>query len=262
MPPGAGPRSSSNDLRTSVIGRSPPPRPEVAAYRTWKEEKEAAWSAVEHACFWPPNADTWRGLDAECLAAWSVLLTTGTLGSYSIAGARPNADYDELLPEALKNPLGIRRAVDAALDRPECRVPKGEGPFPDLRETCAADDMERLAVLQGWCRPLLADEKRHLRDREEAKSRVHRQSLSQEEFYSEMKLRDRLDAALLWGLSTCRSLPHEVLPLFDHLPEENQHRELNLLAFRLGVPKPKTTMIEEKGELVVEVYLRRLEEHL
>lgn len=190
---------------------------------------------MQHACPWPPVADAWRVLDDGCLDAWRTLVDAGGLGNYQDAGAKDNTDYHILLSEALKNPLGIRRAVGAALDRPECRVPDNEE-RPGLRETCTADDMMRLHALQGWCRPLLEHTDRHLGLREEEKTRIFRESLSQEEFYESMERRNRRDAALLWGIHTCRSLPHEVLPFFDHLPEENQNLELGRLAERLGYP--------------------------
>ena len=215
-----------------------PPQPLAPRARS-----AALQAAITRACPWPPSEDTWRELDAECLEAWRPLVADDGFGDFEVAGADPHVPgyYGKWMREALdEDPLRLHRTVGEALDRPECRVsPTQKLDLTNLRETCAADDMVRLSVLQGWCRDMLEYE--DIRLREVASDRaasVRAEGISQEEYYERMAMHNELSSNFFWGLHTCRSLPPEVLGLFDHLPEEEQDMELLGLAWRLGFPKP------------------------
>ena len=114
----------------------------------------SSWDRVKADCPWPPDPDTWRGLGEDCEAA---------LGRSSVS-----FNYDGWM-DALEDPAGTRRTVVATLDRPECRVPRGES-RPDLYEACAAEALVRLAKLQSTCVGLLRGDlnERVDRDREVA----------------------------------------------------------------------------------------------
>ena len=108
-----------------------------------RSDEATLWAEAERLCPWPPDPQSWQVLGAPCLEAMDAI----------------KMDDDWLL--ALEDPLGTRYAVAEALDRPECMVPPtldadGNPSWPgdvrtDLRETCAAAAMVRLAKLQEKC---------------------------------------------------------------------------------------------------------------
>ena len=102
-----------------------------------------AEAEVERVCPWPPDPLSWQVLDAVCLEAMDAFMM--------------NDRWRRVLDD---DHLGTRRAVVEALNRPDCRVPPAvdaDGPLTpgevrtDLRETCAAGAMVRLAELQALC---------------------------------------------------------------------------------------------------------------
>ena len=122
--------------------------------------------------------------------------------------------------EALADPVGTRRSVVEALDRPECRVPPSDDwpgeTRPDLYEICSAEAMLRLASLQDKC-----VERRHA-DWESIRSRsmaqVDRISDSQEEYHRRIESDDRARAGLYWEAYMCRTVPPEAFEWIETLP--------------------------------------------
>ena len=145
-------------LRTVALRREATPTP-VEESSANNEEFEPDLDWLNHAtrkrlvevarrnCPWPPHPSSWHTLDERCETALNRFLLTD--------------DWRRVLD----NPLETRRAVVAALDRPECRPhlgdpqktawgewPRWRGePRPDLLEECASDAIVRLADLQHKC---------------------------------------------------------------------------------------------------------------
>ena len=159
---------------------------------------------------------------------------------------------DEEWQHALGAPVETRRAVAAALDRPECQVPVGER-RPDLYEACAAEAMVRLALLQRKCVRVLRI------DWDEVYSPAHATApaniaVDQQQYYA-MEASNREGAANnLWRVYTCRTVPPEAFEWIEALPEprgdptspdlrlrripHTQQEDLYAAARRLGATVP------------------------
>ena len=183
-------------------------------------DDDDAEAILRRGCSWPVHPDTWRDLDERCLAAMDRVTGETALELRLLVG----------------DAAATRRAVVAALDDRECRVPplgprdpdvpwnrwqrwQGE-PRPDLRGRCAADAMVRLAELQIECVPIIVyDTERDYwgyRARFEEEAAVA--SLSQEEYYRLVR-RDKLNHAYdFWRSFLCRSAG-DALAWVDALPE-------------------------------------------
>lgn len=115
-----------------------------SAARSSTPSERLLWDTVKAVCPWPPYPSSWQVLGEPCLSAMNRLhLDDGSDGG------------DRGWREGLADPLGTRRTVAAALGRPECAVAAatdwpGET-RPDLRASCAAAAMLRLASLQDKC---------------------------------------------------------------------------------------------------------------
>ena len=210
------------------------------------------WNAVERDCPWPPEPSSWRVLDDRCRSAMT------------------RTDANEDWRRVFDDPLGTRRAVVEALGRPECRVPTttvaDDGTLrwpgetrPDLRESCAAEAMVRLADLQYECVETLHT------DWDELITGLPDYGAlladSQEEYYSRARDKHRTDALNLWHVYICRFVPPEVFDWVDELPdppaipeqirgpvhvralfEVTQRTDLYQAARRLGWDFPDATM--------------------
>lgn len=166
---------------------------------------------VERHCPWPPDPLSWQVLGAPCLAAMDAIM------------------MDEDWRTALADPLGERRAVGEALDRAECRVPppvdaEGNLAWPgevraDLRETCAAGAMVRLAKLQELCIQNVHTDW----DLAFSLSRAYDDLWFDEnpdmaDYHRAVEDNNHGNARTLWRVYRCRSVPPEALEWVDALP--------------------------------------------
>ena len=126
---GSAPKVPHSEAPTTVASTS-----SVVAAPDTKEEatialtEEERWDVTKRACPWPPRVDTWRELDAECLASMAYFLDDDQHHVLEMVGAplvRPGES--ERLRTALSDAERIRNVVEEALDRPECRVPEEGG---------------------------------------------------------------------------------------------------------------------------------------
>ena len=124
-PPDGTAQASAASLREPPRTAPPVPAVPVVPY----------WERVKRDCPWPPTLDSWTEVSGECDAALmeSPRFFTGWRRRLS-----------------LHDPEETRRAVVAALDDPQCRVPPGEE-RPDLYEACAAEALIRFAEMQHTC---------------------------------------------------------------------------------------------------------------
>ena len=163
------------------------------------------WEAVTRHCPWPPLPASWQVLDEPCRSAMDRL----RLAEEQDTDARG-------WREVLAHPVAARRAVAAALDRPECRVPEGET-RPGLHEACSAEAMLRLASLQDKCVERLHTDWERVRDR--SRARVERIAESQEEYHRLVESAHRSRAHIYWETYICRTVPAEAFAWVGVLPE-------------------------------------------
>lgn len=191
-------------------------------------------------CPWPPNEDTWRTLDNDCLVIVTALyLNDDYVDTIAFAGL-----FDaKLLRAAFEDPRHVRNEVVAALDRPECRVPEGES-RPELKEACSAESMVVLATTLGWCGSVLSRADLGVTEWHLERDRDTHVDLaaSQPDYYERMDLHDMGAAAHYWALYMCRAIPRETLLPLDYLAVEKtdshgQESALFANARRLGCEK-------------------------
>ena len=252
---------------------APPPEQAVAASRPDDDGQPAGsvaaepeptperlWEEVKSVCPWPPLPSSWQVLDGPCLSAMNRLRLDRNLDG-AARGWRA----------VLADPLGARRAVAEALDRPECRVPPAQDwpgeTRPDLREACAAEAMLRLASLQDKCvERLHTDWETVYAD---SLARYDRISESQDEYHR--RVEDMHDARpyAYWETYMCRTAPPEAFEWIETLPappgDPTAHRynrppitqalDLYDAARRLGAEIPDWAL--GRLELVVEIERRR-----
>ena len=152
--------------------------------------------------------------------------------------------------EVFSNPLDARVAAASALSKPVCHVPNGRI-RNDLKSTCAADEIAKLAVLHHACIAALRDDTttdmsdwEHMWNLEIA--RLDREASNQEDYYRRREdLKDHW-YWLSWRLSKCRTVPAKALVFIESLesPSDDsqdvrrfahgQTLELEALAARLG----------------------------
>ena len=156
---------------------------------------------------------SWQVLGAPCLDAMDAIM------------------MDEDWRLALDDPVGTRHAVAKALARPGCRVPppvdaEGNPSWPgvvraDLRETCAAGAMVRLAKLQEMCTVNVHRDweaafelSEHVRLNSFGKHR--RDDMAR--YHLTVKDNNHGYARVFWGVYRCRAVPPEALEWIDSLP--------------------------------------------
>ena len=167
------------------------------------------WEAVRRYCPWPPLPSAWQVLDEPCLTAMNTLRLDEHLDG-DACGWR----------EVLADPLGTRRAVAEALDRPECGAPpsndRSSETRSDLREACAAEAMLRLASLQDKCVERLHTDWESVHTGSMAT--VDRISDSQEDYYRLVESHHEARANNLWRTYMCRTVPPEAFEWIEALP--------------------------------------------
>ena len=175
----------------------------------------------------------------------------------------------------LDDPLGTRRAVAAAFDRPECGVAALAHDWPgetrsELRGTCAADAMLRLASLQDKCVERLYTDWEQVRTGSQAM--VERISDSQQEYHRLVESDNQAAAGLFWETYMCRTVPPEAFEWIEALPvppgDPTAHRynrppitqalDLYDAARRLGAEIPDWAL--GRLELEAEIEKRREQE--
>ncbi len=177
---------------------------------------------------------------AECMAALD--------GRYSDRSVDEGNGYPRVADSltwrsVFEDASRTRNSVVEALRKPDCRVPDG---FvrPELRESCAADDMARLAVLQQECGKVLTLDDdyggAHDNDWEWELDRVARQASDQEDYYRRRSSATDMQLRYAWQLRRCRAARAGV-DWIDSLPipsggiaDYDQHWHLNRAAARLG----------------------------
>ena len=176
------------------------------------DSRSLAEAEVERVCPWPPDPLSWQVLGAPCLAAMDAFMM--------------NDRWRRLLDD---DHLATRRAVIEAFDRPECRVPvaadadgfltPGEEARPDLRKTCAADAMARLASLQGMCFVHLhMDLDFALEARQSLDDREQNMNPDIAEYRRRARDNNHLYARTYWNVYRCRLVPPEAMEWVEALP--------------------------------------------
>ena len=240
VPPGAD-RPAGGDQQASDAAEPPP------------EPGDRLWEAVRRHCPWPPLPSSWEVLGEPCLSAMDNLDEDGW--------RRPLADA-----------LGTRRAVVAALDNPECGVALTDGwpgeTRPDLRRSCEAAAMMRLADLQDQCVERLHTDWESVRV--QSMAMVDEISDSQEKYHRLVEDDHMARAYLYWETYMCRMVPPEAfewigaLPVPPGDPSASRHErppitqalDLYDAARRLGAELPDWAL--EKLEYRAEVRRREL----
>ena len=143
--------------------------------------------------------------------------------------------------EVFEHPAPALAAVRRALDRPECLVPDGRFRI-DLRQTCAADDMARLAILRRECTLLGRyddlDARQGLWD---VNMRVVDRAEDHAEYRGRLKRLDDRWFGELWRHGKCQPLAEETFAALGPFPEPirdwhtpNDQYEMMEAAARLG----------------------------
>lgn len=199
-----------------VAGPSPPSAP-AEPEAPFLPPKADPWllaeAEAERLCPWPPDPLSWQVLGAPCLAVMDSIM------------------MDEDWRTALADPLGDRRAVGVALEQARCRVPppvdvEGNLAWPgevraDLRETCAAGAMVRLAKLLELC---IVNAHRDWTVAFELSEHVRLNSFGRRPkddmtlYHREVKDDNHGYARVFWKVYRCRSVPLEALEWVDALP--------------------------------------------
>ena len=196
-PPPVQPRADSVQAAAGAVAaasRRPPfPPPQVAPAANARDGA-SKWERVERHCPWPPTPDAWTEVSGECDAAMMDLDGTH-------------------YPDWLRDTEETRRAVVAALDDPQCRVPPGETRV-DLHGACAAEAMVRVAKMQHACLYVLG--KDWSNRPETGLGSVERGDL--EEYHRLVDGAEHMFARRMWGYSLCARLPPGVLGWIDTLP--------------------------------------------
>ncbi len=186
---------------------SPPPRIPLSSP---PDSRQLAEAEVERVCPWPPDPLSWQVLDVPCLEAMDAFM------------------MDDRWRRVLDDPLGTRRAVAEALDRPGCRIPlavDADGTLTpgevraDLRETCAAEAMARLAELQALCfQTVHLDLDSGLLMRQSYNDLEYDENPDMAEYHRRERDEDHGDARTYWMVYRCRSVPPEALEWIEALP--------------------------------------------
>lgn len=133
--------------------------------------------------------------------------------------------------EVFASPMATRKAAAIALGNPECNVPNGQI-RNDLKSSCAADEVAKLAVLHQACVAALRDDEMSditdwEREWEFEVARLDREASDQEDYY---RRRGRLEDHwywLSWKLGKCRTVPAQALASIRALryPSDNSQDE-------------------------------------
>ena len=121
--------------------------------------------------------------------------------------------------EVFDRPEATLAAVAAAVERPECLVPEGRFRL-DLRETCAADEMAKLAILGRECAVALRWYKT-LEDRQglwEMDLRRPERAEDGQEYRRLLAAMDEHWFGAMWRLGKCRALPPGALDAIGPFP--------------------------------------------
>ena len=187
-------------------------------------------------CPWPPSVGTWRDLGGDCLRVMNNI--------------KRRHEYYRRVFFLDDDPVATRRAVVAALDRPECHVPEGEA-RPDLLDACAAEAMVRLGDLQDECVGVLRADWDGYLDRWTAliSKTASEEGRGQDYYHGKVGERQEALAGGLWSLFRCRSV-QEVLEWIDTLPIPPPPRNPQVHIRRLDPPDSQAPyLIELAGRL-------------
>ena len=152
--------------------------------------------------------------------------------------------------DVFADPMALRRRVDEAAAKPECRAMRGESRH-ELRDACAADAFARLSVLQRACGRIPYWDGSDYHDGWAVEWEWERRSLHEDARDSEAHARGTATLAeselhFAWRLRKCRSVPTEAMSrVFALRPSPHhfgpyQHTELLHVAARLGSPWANT----------------------
>ena len=197
VPPAAPPARVIRETTTLGMAADDDPGLPAVGDVTLRLKNPGYWDAVKRHCPWPPDVSAWEVIDPPCLSAMNAMR------------------LDDEWRRILSDPGGTRRAVVAALDDQQCRVPRGES-RPDLREACAADAMILLAELQRNCLETAHIDWQAVHDRRAAST--HRISDTQDDYHRWAE-EDAEDLAyVLWKAYMCKA-DIEALAWIESLPE-------------------------------------------
>ena len=151
--------------------------------------------------------------------------------------------------DVFADPMALRRRVDEAAAKAECRAMRGESRH-ELRDACAADAFARLSVLQRACGRILYWDGSDYHDGWAIEWDWERLSLNEDARDSEAHARGTATLAeselhFAWRLRKCRSVPAAAMSRvfalqMPPLHRRNQHVELLQVAARLGSPWANT----------------------
>ena len=159
-------------------------------------------------------------------------MITGPLGwNAGLAGFRArNSIFDALggpaWAEVFEDPLETRRTVAEALSRAECVVIEGEM-RPQLRERCAASEMEKLAVLHKACVKLLEHDEAYrelgMHNVYEERWRLVAADVADEApdhdtYWGQLDELEDERFRFGWRLQRCRTVPEDALAWLEPFP--------------------------------------------
>ena len=217
------------------IGAAPPAKIESPA----ESAEQPAAAPLRELCGQPWVADFTR----ECLEALERRYGESAVADASSRyGFRPSLLGERVTwHQVLEKPAQALAAVREAVARPECLVPDGRFRI-DLRQTCAADDMARLAILRRECTLLERyddlDARQGLWD---VNMRVVDRAEDHAEYHGRLKRLDDRWFGELWRHGKCQPLAEETFAALGPFPEPirdwhtpNDQYEMMEAAARLG----------------------------
>ena len=232
-----------------------------------------AWTACCAAASLPPASEIeklshsckplWGEMPAECLATLDKLyarpdVTRNWHSEHFEDPADGPSEPWTPLPisdrivwrDVFTDPMALRRRVDEAAAKAECRALPGESRY-ELRGACAADAFARLSVLHRACGRILKWDGSEYHDGWAFEWDWERRWLYEGASDAEALARRTATLAeselhFAWRLRKCRTVPAEAmsrvfaLRLPPHHSTRNQHVELLQVAARLGSPWANT----------------------
>ena len=282
------PGIEQNTERTKDAATHPNPPPSA-------EVDHPAAPSVADLAYLCPNP--WSAIGDDCAAALDrryqsepVALAKLHNDVFGWKPAAATAAFDGVAwQQVFADPEYTFRAAMDSLSRPECRVPKGDTRF-DLRETCSADEVAKLAMLQTACVMPLVQHGRYnpwLPPGEEITWSGPTDTQMEDDWRSEAELLDR-DTSLTvaeywqrraeledarfrfaWRLMRCERMPRQALAWLEvlgtptgHSDDQHQGRSLTEIAARLGSDWARlelaqdTQIRQQRGRRRIEQWMR------
>lgn len=266
------PAVEQTSKRTAELAQLPNPQPRTDA-------DHDVIPSVEDLAYLCPNP--WSAMGDDCAAALDhrYLLEPVSLAKLHNdefgwePPAAPPAFDGVSWQQVFADPDRTFRAAMDALSRVQCRVPEGETRV-DLRDTCSADEVAKLAILQTACvmplvhhgvsNPWLAPGEENtwsgptdtqIEDtwRSTAELLDQDTSLTAAEYWQHRTELEDARFRFAWRLMRCERVPRQALAWLDVLPtpsghpdDQHQGRPLTEIAARLGSDWARLELAQDK----------------